>query len=82
MIASSLGRVRAVPGNSNMEQTTSAEGIINLAVFACACAVHSSYGFLRDNVVVVVAAAILLSLGDLVLRAPGALEIFASGLPV
>lgn len=82
LIASGLGRVRAVLGSSTMKQTASAEGIISLAGFACACAVHFSYGFLRDNVLVVVATAILLSLGDLVLRAPGALEVFAGGLPV
>lgn len=64
-----------------MKQVTAlAEGIPIIAGFAPACSVHSSDGLLRDNVVVVVAAAVFLSLADLIFWTPRAFEIFASGL--
>lgn len=49
---------------------------------ASADSVHFSDGFLRNNVIVVVAAAIFLSLGELVLRTSGTFEMFAGSLPV
>lgn len=63
-------------------QVAFAEDITTSRFCVRAHTVHLSDGFLRDNVIVVVAAAILLSLGDLVLRTSGAFEIFAGGLPV
>lgn len=63
------------------QQTALAEGISTIVGFAHACSVQSSDGLLRDNVVVVVAAAVLLSLGDLILWTPGTFEMFAGGLP-
>lgn len=60
---------------------TSAEGIPNLADFTRDYSIDTSDSFLGDDIVVVVAAAIFLSLGDLVLRTAGALKVFARGLP-
>lgn len=67
---------------SMKQQTALAESITTIVGFAHACFVHCSDSLLRDNIVVVVAATVFLSLGDLVLRTSGALEMFASGLPV
>lgn len=57
------------------------EGFITLADSTRACPIDTSDGFLRDDIVVVVAAAIFLSLGDLVLRTTRALKVLARGLP-
>lgn len=62
-------------------QNASTEGINTLGVVACACSAHNSDGLLWDNVVVVVATALFLSLGELVLWTSGTLKILASGLP-
>lgn len=56
-----------------------AEGIPTLADFTRDFDI--SDGFFRDDIVVVVAAAIFLSLGDLVLRTTRALKVLARGLP-
>lgn len=48
----------------------------------CAYSVGISDGFLRNYIVVVIAAAIFLCLCDLVFWTPGAFKMFAGGLPV
>jgi len=62
-------------------QNASAEGISTLGVVASACSAHASDGLLRHNVVVVVSAAVFLSLVDLVVWTSGAFKILSSGLP-
>lgn len=59
-----------------------AENVISLTVSARIEYVRYSDSFLRNNVVVVIAAAIFLGLGDLVLRASGTFKLLACGLPV